>query len=171
MAGVAGNFTYIDAEIDQTRLPCATAPAASSGTVYFHGYTWLPRSIWETGVTMQGSGKYNLQDAPKGAANVVSQKAYVIFNAYGSVSFTDALSASLSVNNLTDEIVATESEEGTATPGSYVRGRLLTGRTTNLALKYKSRATCWGGSRAAPIRNEYDRTVLWRSKRWHQVRL
>ncbi len=137
--GVAGNFTYIDAEIDSDRItPALNGAKPRRQAPYIFTITPSYRaSIWEVGLTAQGSGKYNLQDAPRNAVNVVSQKAYMIFNAYGSVAFNDALSASLSVNNVTDEIVATEAEEGTATPGAYVRGRLLTGRTTNLALKYK----------------------------------
>ncbi len=137
--GVTGNLTFIDAKIDQDKLnPALNGVKPRRQAPYIFTITPSYRaSIWEVGLTAQGSGSYFLQDAPESTPNRVKQKAYVIFNAYGSVSFTEALSASLSVNNLSDEIVATEVEEGTATPGSYVRGRLLTGRTTNLALKYK----------------------------------
>ena len=137
--GVTGNFTYIDAEIKKDKITPAlngTKPRRQAPYIYTITPSYRA-SIWEVGVTAQGSGKYKLQDTPRDAANVVRQQAYVIFNVYGSVAFTDALSAAISVNNISDEIVATEAEEGTALPGSYVRGRLLTGRTTNLAVKYK----------------------------------
>jgi outer membrane receptor protein involved in Fe transport len=137
--GVSGNLTYTEAKIDQDKLTPAlngTKPRRQAPYIFTITPSYQA-SIWEVGVTAQGSGSYVLENVPSGTANQLKQKAYMIFNAYGSVSFTDALSASLSVNNLSDEIVATEVEEGAAAPGSYVRGRLLTGRTTNLALKYK----------------------------------
>ena len=40
------------------------------------------------------------------------------------------------MNNATDEFIITESEEGSAEVGSYVRARPLNGRTTVLSLKY-----------------------------------
>ena len=48
----------------------------------------------------------------------------------------DQLSVSLNVNNATDEFIITESEEGSAEVGSYIRARPLNGRTTVLSLKY-----------------------------------
>lgn len=136
---VNGNLTFMDAKVDKDKNdPTLNGVKPRRQAPYI--FTISPSyqlSNWEVGVTAQGSGSYNLQTVPKGTVNVVKQNAYVIFNAYASVAITDALSASLSVNNLTDKIVATEAEEGSAAVGTYVRGRLLTGRTTALALKYK----------------------------------
>jgi len=137
--GVNGNFTYMDAKIDKDKLdPTLNGARPRRQAPYIFTVTPNYRADkWEVGLTAQGSGSYHLGTVANGTANLTKQNAYVLFNLYGSVSLSDSLSASLSVNNLTDELVATEAEEGTATVGSYIRGRVLTGRTTNLALKYK----------------------------------
>jgi outer membrane receptor protein involved in Fe transport len=55
---------------------------------------------------------------------------------FGSYQVTEALSVSFNVNNLTNEFVLTESEEGSGVVGGLVRGRPLSARSTAISLKY-----------------------------------
>jgi outer membrane receptor protein involved in Fe transport len=89
------------------------------------------------GATFQGSSAYFLQDN-----NDLEQDAYVIVHAFGTYQVTEALSVSFNVNNLTDEFVLTESEEGsipTAIPGigSVVRARPLSGTSSSISFRYE----------------------------------
>ena len=61
----------------------------------------------------------------------------MLVHLFGSYRFSDALSMSLNVNNLTDKFVVTEVEEGTAAAGGIVRARPLSARSTALSLRYQ----------------------------------
>jgi outer membrane receptor protein involved in Fe transport len=84
------------------------------------------------GATLQGSTAYYLGDN-----NSLKQGAYNIINLNASWDFTDSLSASLSVNNISNEFVVTESEESSAKVGDIVRARPLSGRSISAAVRYQ----------------------------------
>jgi outer membrane receptor protein involved in Fe transport len=62
---------------------------------------------------------------------------YVQVNAFAQYNLSDALSVSLNINNLFDEVGITEAEEATAaTSNTIVRARSIQGRSTTITLKY-----------------------------------
>ncbi|TDF36388.1 TonB-dependent receptor [Alteromonadaceae bacterium M269] len=130
---VEGNATWTDAEISGDLFNPAligNTPRRQADLIY----TITPQ--YETdkflvGVTIQGSSEYFVQDN-----NDLEQGAYAIFNLFATWYITDDFSASFNVNNLTDEFVITESEEGSAAVGDIVRARPLNGRTTNVSFRY-----------------------------------
>jgi outer membrane receptor protein involved in Fe transport len=137
--GIAGNITWTDAEIKKDR----TNPGVVGNTPRRQAdliYTLTPKYSGERftiGATFQGSSAYFLQDN-----NDLEQDAYVIVHAFGTYQVTEALSVSFNVNNLTDEFVLTESEEGsipTAIPGigSVVRARPLSGTSSSISFRYE----------------------------------
>jgi outer membrane receptor protein involved in Fe transport len=136
---INGNITWTDAEIKKDRTNAAVVgnkPRRQADLIY----TLSPSfgsDRWSVGATFQGSTDYYLQDS-----NQLQQDGYVIVHAFGSYNITDALSVRFNVNNLTDEFVLTESEEGSipapiAGIGSVVRGRPLSGRSTMLSVRYE----------------------------------
>ena len=84
------------------------------------------------GATFQGSDEFFVQDN-----NDLKQDAYVITNLFATYYVTDEFSVSVNVNNLTNEFVITESEEGSAQVGDIIRARAMNGRTTNVSVKYQ----------------------------------
>ena len=78
-----------------------------------------------------GSSEFYLQDS-----NQLKQDAYQLVHLYGNYQLTESVVVSLNVNNLTDEFVITESEEGAAAAGDFVRARPLSGRSTSLSIRY-----------------------------------
>lgn len=86
---------------------------------------------WSVGASLQGSTEYFVQDN-----NDLKQDGYTLVNLFATYWVNDQFSVSLNMNNATDEFIITESEEGSAAVGSYVRARPLNGRTTVLSLKY-----------------------------------
>lgn len=130
---VSGNLTWTDAEISDDKFnPALVGNTPRRQADYI--YTITPQYEHDdflVGVTFQGSDDFYVQDN-----NDLQQDAYVITNLFATWYITDQLSASLNVNNLTDEFVITESEEGSAEVGDIIRARPLNGRTTNISLKY-----------------------------------
>jgi outer membrane receptor protein involved in Fe transport len=132
--GVNGNVTWAHARIDKDKLNAAVVgntPRRQADLIW----TVTPhfsRGAFNIGATLQGSTAYYLQDD-----NKLQQGAYTIVHLFGNWQFSDAFSTSLSVNNATDAFVLTEAEEGSAAVGSIIRGRPLSGRSTNLALTYR----------------------------------
>ncbi|MFK7828741.1 MAG: TonB-dependent siderophore receptor [Congregibacter sp.] len=129
-----GNVTWTDAEITDD----ATNPAIEGNTPRRQAdfiYTLIPEyrtSSLAAGLVLQGSTDYYVQDN-----NDLKQEAYVIVNAFLNWDVTADLSAYVNVNNLTDEFVLTESEEGSAAVGSFIRARPLNGRSAVLGISYR----------------------------------
>lgn len=129
-----GNATWSDAEIssDQNdKSVVGNVPRRQADFIW----TITPEyrvSNLVLGATLQGSTAFYLGDN-----NSLKQGAYNIINLNASWAFTDSLSASLSVNNLTNEFVVTESEESTAKIGDIVRARPLSGRSISAGVRYQ----------------------------------
>jgi outer membrane receptor protein involved in Fe transport len=132
--GLSGNLTWTDAEISADR----TNPALVGNTPRRQAdFIWTITPAyradrWSVGATLQGSTEYFTQDN-----NQLKQDAYNILHLFGSYRITDALTVSFNVNNATDEFVVTEVEEGAGAPGTIVRGRPLSGRSSAISLRYE----------------------------------
>ena len=128
-----GNLTWTDAEIDKDRDNQAIVGNTPRRQADFI-FSVIPEyrtDRFAIGAMLQGSSEYYLQDN-----NDLEQEGYVLVNLFGSYNITENLVASFNVNNLTDEFVITEAEEGSAPEGSIVRARPLSGRSTVLGLTY-----------------------------------
>ncbi len=131
---VRGNMTWTDAEISADRTNASVVgnkPRRQADVIY----TITPEYSTERfnfGATLQGSSSYFLQDN-----NDLEQKAYVIVNLFGNYDINDNLTAFFTVNNLTDEFVLTEAEEGSAGIGSFIRARPLSGTSTSVGITYR----------------------------------
>lgn len=130
---ISGNATWSDAEISSD----LTNPGVVGNTPRRQAdFIWTITPDYSTdnfsiGATLQGSTDYFVQDN-----NSLKQDAYNLIHLYGTWYVTDALSVSFNVNNLTDEFVVTESEEGSANAGDIVRARALSGTSTSIGLTY-----------------------------------
>ncbi len=130
---VRGNVTWADAEIAKDRTNASVVGNTPRRQADFI-YTITPEYKTEkfnVGAALQGSTDFYLGDN-----NDLEQKGYVLINLFGSYNFSDQLSAFFTVNNLTDEFVLTESEEGSAAVGSFIRARPLNGRSTSVGITY-----------------------------------
>ncbi len=130
---VAGNVTWTDAKIDKDRTNAAVVgnkPRRQADLIWTVTPAWR-MDRFSVGATLQGSTAYYLQDN-----NGLKQGAYTLVHLFGSYQVTEALSVSFNVNNLTNEFVLTESEEGSGVVGGLVRGRPLSARSTAISLKY-----------------------------------
>ncbi|MBK6674963.1 MAG: TonB-dependent receptor [Proteobacteria bacterium] len=131
---VSGNLTWTDAEINKDRNNAAIVgnkPRRQADLIYTITPAWRG-DRFSVGATLQGSTDYYVGDV-----NQLKQNAYMLVHLFGSYRFSDALSMSLNVNNLTDKFVVTEVEEGTAAAGGIVRARPLSARSTALSLRYQ----------------------------------
>ncbi len=130
---VSGNATWTDAEISDD----VSNPALEGNTPRRQAdFIWTITPSYETedfaiGATFQGSDDYFVQDN-----NDLQQDAYNIIHLFGRWHISEQLTASFNVNNLTDEFIITESEEGSANPGDIIRARPLSGRSTTVSLTY-----------------------------------
>ncbi len=131
---IKGNATWSDAEISSD----LTNPAVVGNTPRRQAdfiWTITPEYIidqFALGLTLQGSTEFYLGDN-----NDLKQDAYNLIHLYGIWNVTDSFSASLNVNNLTDEFVITEAEETTASAGGIIRARPLSGRSMSVGLRYQ----------------------------------
>lgn len=131
---IRGNATWTDAEIsaDQTNAAVVgNTPRRQADFIY----TIIPEfraESWAAGLVLQGSTAFYLQDN-----NDLEQEAYTLINAFANWDITDDLSVYLNINNLTDEFVLTESEEGSAAVGSFIRARPLSGRSSSIGVQYR----------------------------------
>ena len=131
---VSGNLTWTDAEINKDRNNAAVVgntPRRQADLIYTITPAWRS-DRFSVGATLQGSSSYYVQDS-----NQLKQDGYMLVHLFGSYRFSDALSMSLNVNNLTDEFVVTEVEESAAAAGGIVRARPLSARSTSLSLRYQ----------------------------------
>lgn len=128
-----GNTTWADAEITKD----ATNPAMIGNTPRRQAdliWTISPEFTLERltlGVALQGSTDFYVADS-----NQLEQKAYNLVNLYGSWEISEQLVANFNANNLTDEFVITESEEGSAAEGSIIRARPVSGRSVSVGIRY-----------------------------------
>ena len=128
-----GNVTWADAEISADRTNASVIGNTPRRQADFI-YTITPEYTAERfnfGATLQGSTDFYLQDN-----NDLEQKGYVLVNLFGSYDVTDQVSAFFTINNLTDEFVLTEAEEGSGAVGSLIRARPLNGRSTSVGFTY-----------------------------------
>ncbi len=130
---IQGNMTWVDAEI----VADATNPDVIGNTPRRQAdilYTITPeysRNNFTIGASFVGSSAFYMQDN-----NDLEQGAYTLVHLFGRYDISEALSVNFNVNNLTDEFVLTESEEGSAAVGSFVRARPLSGRSTAVGIRY-----------------------------------
>jgi len=130
---IGGNLTWSDAEIASD----LTNPGVVGNTPRRQAdFIWTITPDFSTdnfsvGATLQGSTDYFVQDN-----NSLKQDGYNLIHLYGTWYVTDELALSFNVNNLTDEFVITESEEGSANSGDIVRARALSGRSTSIGVTY-----------------------------------
>ena len=128
-----GNLTWTDAEIEadaNDQSVVGNTPRRQADVIY----TLTPEystDRYSIGATLQGSTSFYIGDN-----NELTQGAYVLVNLFGYYRIGDALSASLSINNLTDEFVITEAEDSSAQVGGIVRARVISGRSSALTLRY-----------------------------------
>jgi outer membrane receptor protein involved in Fe transport len=61
----------------------------------------------------------------------------MLVNLFANWDITEDLTAFFNVNNLTDEFVITESEEGSGAIGSIIRARPLSGRSSSIGITYR----------------------------------
>jgi outer membrane receptor protein involved in Fe transport len=131
---ISGNVTWTDAEIVSDLLNqdiVGNTPRRQAD------FIWTITPEYSTdyvtlGATFQGSTEYYVQDN-----NDLEQEAYTIVNLFTNWYVNDAITVSLNVNNLFNEFVITESEEGSANIGDIVRARVLNGRSAALSLNYE----------------------------------
>jgi outer membrane receptor protein involved in Fe transport len=131
-----GGFTWTDAEIvgSNDASLIGNTPRRQADLVYSANavYSWENHSA---GLTMVGTSDSYSQDA-----NDYELDAYTYFNAFVKYELSEGFTATLSINNLTDEVGVTEAEENspaTINGEEYVRARSIAGRSTSLALKYE----------------------------------
>ena len=128
-----GNTTWSDAEISKDKFNPAVVGNTPRRQADFI-WTISPEfnvNDFTLGIALQGTTDFYLQDN-----NDLKQKGYNLVNLYTSWNINDQLTASLNANNLTDEFALTESEEGSATAGSIIRGRPVSGRSVSVGLRY-----------------------------------
>ena len=128
-----GNLTWTDAEIEadaNDQSVVGNTPRRQADVIY----TFTPEystDRFSVGATLQGSTSFYIGDN-----NALKQGAYVLVNLFGNYRISDALSLSVSVNNVTDEFVITEAEDSVADVGDIVRARVISGRSSILSLRY-----------------------------------
>lgn len=131
---IRGNATWTDAEISKDRDNPAVVGNTPRRQADFI-YTIIPEyrgDRFVAGVALQGSTDFFLQDN-----NGLKQEAYTLVNLFGNWDITEDLTAYINVNNLTDEFVITEAEEGSGVVGDIIRARPLSGRSSSIGITYR----------------------------------
>ena len=131
---IRGNATWTDAEIDSDETNAAVVGNTPRRQADFI-YTIIPEyrnEQFAAGLVLQGSTDYFLQDN-----NDLEQEAYTLVNLFANWDVTEDFSVFLNVNNLTDEFVITEAEEGSAPVGGIIRARPLSGRSSSIGVQYR----------------------------------
>ncbi|MBX2858193.1 MAG: TonB-dependent receptor, partial [Cellvibrionaceae bacterium] len=114
-----GSVTWTDAEIvgSNNLALIGNTPRRQADLTY----ALIPSLNWDRGsVALSIIGT---EDAPAQDENIFYMPGYTYFNVFGNFFINDALSVELSVNNLTDEIGLTESDDGDITGLNYIRAR------------------------------------------------
>lgn len=131
---IRGNATWTDAEISKDandESVVGNTPRRQADFIY----TIIPEVQWNrivAGVVLQGSTEFFLQDN-----NDLKQEGYALINLFANWDVTEDLTAYFNVNNLTDEFVITEAEEGSGAVGSIIRARPLSGTSASLGITYR----------------------------------
>ena len=131
---IRGNATWTDAEISRDRDNPAVVGNTPRRQADFI-YTIIPeyRNDFVTlGLVLQGSTDYFLQDN-----NDLEQDGYTLINLFANWDINEDLTAYLNINNLTDEFVITEAEEGSGAVGSIIRARPLSGTSSSIGITYR----------------------------------
>jgi outer membrane receptor protein involved in Fe transport len=131
---VAGNLTWTDAEISDDAVNNAivgNTPRRQADVIYTITPSYSTDTV-NVGLSIQGSTEFYLQDN-----NDLKQDAYNLVHLFANWYINDSLTASLNINNLTDEFVVTESEEGSAANGDIIRARPVTGTSTTASISYR----------------------------------
>ena len=130
---ISGNLTWADAEIasdanDQSVV--GNTPRRQADVIY----TITPEYVsgaFAVGASIVGSTDFYMQDN-----NDLKQDGYNLVHLFARYDITEDLMVTFNVNNLTDEFVVTEAEEGSAARGSFVRARPLSGRSSVIGVRY-----------------------------------
>ncbi len=131
---IRGNATWTDAEISKDlndQSVVGNTPRRQADFIY----TIIPEVQFDrvvAGVVLQGSTDFYLQDN-----NGLKQEAYTLVNLFANWDITDEVTAYFNVNNLTDEFVVTEAEEGSGDVGDIIRARPLSGRSSSIGITYR----------------------------------
>ncbi|MDZ7925167.1 MAG: TonB-dependent receptor [Marinagarivorans sp.] len=128
-----GNATWTNASITSDKINPAVVghtPRRQAAVIYTITPEYRTHQLM-FGLSLQGSSAYFLGDN-----NQLKQQAYVITNAYANWNLSPSLALHISINNVTNEFVLTEAEETLAAVGDSIRGRPLSGRSSNLGLRY-----------------------------------
>lgn len=130
---IAGNLTWADAEIASdanNQSVVGNTPRRQANVIY----TITPEYVsgaFAVGASIVGSTDFYMQDN-----NDLKQDGYNLVHLFARYDITEDLMLTFNVNNLTDEFVVTEAEEGSAARGSFVRARPLSGRSSVVGIRY-----------------------------------
>ncbi len=127
-----GSITWTDAEITSSNTAglVGNTPRRQADFTY----SFIPSLNWSVGsigLTIIGTTKAPAQDS-----NEFYMPGYTYINAFGNYFINDNLSLEVAVNNLTDEIGLTESEEGSITGANYIRARSIAGTSSTATVRY-----------------------------------
>ena len=131
---IRGNATWTDAEISKDlndQSVVGNTPRRQADFIY----TIIPQysnDRFVAGLVLQGSTDFYLQDN-----NGLEQEAYTLVNLFANWDITEDLTAYVNVNNLTDEFVITEAEEGSGAVGDIIRARPLSGTSSSIGITYR----------------------------------
>jgi outer membrane receptor protein involved in Fe transport len=126
---MSGGFTWTDAEIvaSNNAALIGTTPKRQARVVYQLAPSFTTDKFTFGGAVV-GTTK-SKDDGPAGPLTI-TLPAFAVINAFATYNFYETAALTLSVNNLTDKIGYTESNDGRAA------ARSVDGRTVKLALKY-----------------------------------
>lgn len=137
---IRANLTWTDSEITKDGINpdhVGNTPRRQADLVYSitGRYNFDEGS---TGLNVIGTTDSFAQDGfDQNDPDALMLDGYVQVNAFAQYNLSDALSVSLNINNLFDEVGITEAEEATAaTSNTIVRARSIQGRSTTITLKY-----------------------------------
>lgn len=127
---VTGGVTYTDASVKESTNTAIVgqAPKRQARFVYQFSPSYSLGDSLDFGATVIGTTS-SKDDSPAGPVSV-TLPAYMVINAFANWQATSSVTVSFGVNNLTDKIAYTESNDGRGA------ARAFTGRTTKATMKY-----------------------------------
>jgi outer membrane receptor protein involved in Fe transport len=130
---VAGSVTLTDAEIVKDPLnPDAVGNTPRRQPDVIYAFT----PAYNSARLSVGANIIGVTDSYAQDNNDLKLKAYVQVNAFADYYLSDALTLSVNVNNLFDEVGLTEAEQGTVPDNGIITARSINGRSSTLTLKY-----------------------------------